>query len=348
MNMLSEGKFILSKSKVLEQYQICKSLSDMVSYSYKTNNEVGKILEDETDCMFTLHMHNTIPKIKNKSRIWFHAQGFSDDEIKMLIESGVKNFIVDNEADLDLLLDFLNKSGKNKINLLLRMRLKENTIHTGKYFVFGFYSDKINSLIPTLRKNKLIEKLGVHFHRKTQNLSEWSLKNDIESVLSEETISSIDLLNIGGGIPSEYKNFRSEVMKSIFDKIHEMKTWLNSKNIKMIIEPGRFIAASPVKLESEIINIYNDNIIINCSVYNSANDTFVANIRLLVEGELPDGEGEPYTIKGSTPCSMDIFRYRVFLEKPKVGDKIVFLNAGAYNYASDFCNLEKLKTVVVD
>jgi ornithine decarboxylase len=137
-------------------------------------------------------------------------------------------------------------------------------------------------------------------------------------------------------------------MKSIFDKIIDMKIWLNSKNIKMIIEPGRFIAALPIKLESEIINVYNDNIIINCSVYNSANDTFVANIRLLVEGELPEGKGEPYTIKGSTPCSMDIFRYRVFLKKPKVGDKIIFLNAGAYNYSSDFCNLEKLKTIIVD
>ena len=45
---------------------------------------------------------------------------------------------------------------------------------------------------------------------------------------------------------------------------------------------------------------------------------------------------------------MDLFRYRVFLKDPKVGDKIVFLNAGAYNFATDFCGLKKLETVVVD
>jgi ornithine decarboxylase len=115
----------------------------------------------------------------------------------------------------------------------------------------------------------------------------------------------------------------------------------------MIIEPGRFIAASPVRLEAEILSIYDNNIVINCSVYNSAMDTFVAHIRLIVEGELPEGEGEAYTIKGCTPDSMDIFRYRVYLKKPKVGDKVVFLNAGAYTYTTDFCNLPKLEVKVV-
>ena len=75
-------------------------------------------------------------------------------------------------------------------------------------------------------------------------------------------------------------------------------------------------------------------------------DTFVVPIRLLVEGELENGTA--YTIKGCTPDSTDVFRYRVYLDMPKIGDKIVFRNAGAYTYTTDFCNLEKLETVVVD
>ena len=67
-------------------------------------------------------------------------------------------------------------------------------------------------------------------------------------------------------------------------------------------------------------------------------DTFVAHIRLLVEGEQENGYA--YIIKGITPDSLDIFRYNVYLkEKPKVGDKIVFLNAGAYNYSSNYFNI---------
>jgi len=45
---------------------------------------------------------------------------------------------------------------------------------------------------------------------------------------------------------------------------------------------------------------------------------------------------------------MDVFRYRAWLEDPKVGDELVFINAGAYNFSSDFCDLEKLETEIVD
>jgi ornithine decarboxylase len=45
---------------------------------------------------------------------------------------------------------------------------------------------------------------------------------------------------------------------------------------------------------------------------------------------------------------MDLFRYRVYLKEVKVGDQLVFLNAGAYNFTTDFCDLEKLETQVVE
>ena len=113
----------------------------------------------------------------------------------------------------------------------------------------------------------------------------------------------------------------------------------------MVMEPGRPIAGPAVKLETYITMIDSRNITVNCSVYNSSMDTIVIPHKLLVEGE---GKGETYLIKGYTPCTMDIFRYDVKLSEPKVEDKIVFLNAGAYNIASDFCNLSKPKTVITD
>ncbi|MBN2458311.1 decarboxylase [Candidatus Woesearchaeota archaeon] len=358
--MEDQGRFILSRKAAIAQHDFCKRIADIVSYSYKTNTHVGKIVEEETDCMLTVHMHETLGLISDMGRVWFCAQGWDADEIKRLVSQGIRNFIIDNIQDLDLLLDALDgimhadeqkldeQKLDEKLNLLLRMRLKENTIHTGKYYVFGMYSEQINRLIPELRKNKNIGMLGVHFHRKTQNISEWSLKAELEQCLSDTTLDAIDLLNIGGGMPVRYKNYRAGVMEHILGKIKELREWLNSRKIQMMIEPGRFIAAPAARLETEIKCIYDDNIIVNCSVYNSAMDTIVANIRLLIEGELPDGKGKAYTVKGSTPCSMDIFRYRAFLEEPRVGDKIVFLNAGAYNFTTDFCNLTKPETVIVD
>ena len=340
-----KARFVLSRAKMLQQFNRVRELADSVSYSVKTNPFLVHMLEAETDSFFSVHFLNYLDVVKDKSRVWFIAQSWDTDELEMLFEKGVRSFIVDNNNDLDILLEFIEHK-KQEINLLLRMRLKERTIHTERHFVFGMYSRQINELVPKLRENPYIKKLGIHFHRKTQNISEWSLKDELAEILNTDVMESIDIMNIGGGLPVSYKNHNADTLPYIFDKIKELKEWLAGYGIKMIIEPGRFIAAPCVRLEAEIKNIYDNNIIVDCSVYNSCMDTFVAHIRLLAENEL--NEGEAYTIKGCTPDSMDVFRYRVFLKNPKVGDKIIFLNAGAYTYSADFCNLEKLETVVVD
>jgi len=334
--MKSGARFILSKSTAIEQHDKLKEYADLISYSFKTNRDVGLELRDNTDCMFSVHSVDSVKQLNCPKRIWYFAQAWDKAELNELINLEINNFVVDNINDLTI----LQKHAKD-YNLLLRMRLKENTIHTGKHFVYGMYSEEIKNLIPKLRKDKNIKKLGLHFHRKTQNISEWSLKYELEQILPKKIWKSIDFLNIGGGLPAEYKNFRAEVIDNIFKKIKEVKAWLNTE---LIIEPGRFISAASVKLEANIVNIYDNNIVVDCSVYNSAMDTFVTHIRLKIEGELE--KGTPYTIKGKTPDSIDILRYRVFLKNPKIGDKITFLNAGAYNYATDFCGLLKLPTIV--
>ncbi|OYT32562.1 decarboxylase [Candidatus Woesearchaeota archaeon] len=342
---MSKARFLLSKGVVLKKFSEISSLADVVSYSLKTNFEVGKVLEKETDCFFSVHSLNSLKRLSDFSRVWFFLQGNSVGEIEELFGLGVCSFVVDNVNDLNSILGFAEKNNK-RINLLLRLRVKEHSIHTGRFFVFGFYSKDINRLLPELSANSCVLKLGVHFHRKTQNVSEWFLKDELEYAVLPENFRFIDFVNIGGGFPSVYKNFKAEVFDDVFFRVKELRHWLNEKNVKLIVEPGRFIAAPAVKLEAEIINVYDNNVIVNCSVFNAFMDVFIANIRLLVEGELD--KGTPFTVKGCTPDSLDIFRYSVFLDDPKIGDKIIFLNAGAYNFHSDFCGLDRIETVVVE
>ena len=344
---MDNARFLLSRKSLLKQYSSIKGVCDIVSYSAKTNYEVARLLERETDCFFSVHSVEGISPFKDPKRVWFFPQGWDRAEIKDVFEMGIANFVVDNEGDLNLLMGFL-KGKRLKINLLLRMRLKEHTIHTGKYFVYGMYSEAINRLIPILRESKSIGKIGIHFHRKTQNLSEWDLCSELGQALDEKTLKSIDYVNVGGGFPVVYKNFRTDVTPQIFEEIRMLREWLSTYGIKMITEPGRYLAGPAIRLEAKIKMVYEDTIIINCSVWNSAMDTFVASMKLEVLGELEEGKGKAYTIKGYTPDSMDIFRYRVYLRNPKLGERIVFLNAGAYNFSTDFCNLPRLKTVIVD
>ena len=318
-------------------------MADIVSYSYKTNPVVGDVLQRLTKCLVTVHSENEISGIRDKNRIILMLQAADRGKLKHLIDGGIRSFVVQNDADLECVLRYL-KGTDLRINLLLRMRMKEYTTKTGRHYVFGLYSNQINELIPKLRENANIDKLGIHFHRKTQNTNEWDIKDELEEHLEEATLGCIDLLDIGGGIPVRYKNFGAASLPYILKKISEARRWANRKDITMIAEPGRFLAAPCIELRCKVTSVANGTIFVNCSVYNSTMDTIVENVKLEVKGELDHGES--YLIKGSTPDSTDILRYRVYLKKVKVGDTITFLNAGAYAYHTDFCQLDPLKTVI--
>lgn len=343
--MPQAAHFVLSKSKMLKQYKTVANLVDSVSYSFKTNPTVGTLLEKFTPCSFTVQSIRYLDLIKNKTRVWFLVQGISENDLKEVISKGVNSFIVDNKTDLKVLLAYLSKHD-SKINLMLRMRMKEHTIKTEKHYVYGMFSSEINDLIPKLRENKNILMLGIHFHRKTENIGEWDIKEELSEVLHDTTLKSIDIIDIGGGIPVEYKNYSVQVLPNIYDKIRAARKWANNMGIKLMAEPGRFIAAPCIELKCAVVSVNEGTIMLNCSIYNCAMDTIVANIKLQVKGELANGKR--YLIKGCTPDSTDIFRYRVCLREVKVGDTITFVNAGAYTYSTDFCALEPLKTLVVN
>lgn len=374
---MGEARFILDREKAKEQVKILEDLGLNVSYSYKTNHEVGNVLqEDCSNVDFSIHAFEEIDMIKDKDKISFFTQAESVDELVDIMDRGIKHFVVDNEEDLSSVLEaarkmnsaLQNSAGKEaggsrwkpveaakdrtvglKIDLSIRMKFLEHRVGSGKYFVYGMPARRVNELIHELADNKLIGKLGVHIHRKSQNTSEWEIIEEIEDSLDEVSLKRLNELNLGGGLPSKYRSSTTNVYPYIFDKLRKTVSWLRERGIKTIIEPGRFIAAPAVKLEVEIIQIQERNIIVNTTIYNCALDNILTGTKMLVEGEgeKVQGAGDwgDFLIKGNSPTRDDIFRYKVRLENPKVGDKIVFLNAGAYNYTTDFFGYKKLKTV---
>ena len=346
---MNKPYFTLSQSTIAKKYSEVAELCDVVSYSSKTNPLVTPLLEKTTSCLFSIHLENELKHVSDKSRVLFLAQAWNEEQLKKLVEQGIAKFAVDNKPDLQVLLDYLEKHPDCKIEqLFLRIQLKENTLRTEKYFVFGMSSDFVNKKIQKLAHHSQIQSLGIHSHRKTQNLAEWNLEYEYSQLLEEETLDALSYINIGGGLPSTYANTNEKVIDGIRKKLKELQRFLHTKNISLIIEPGRYIAAPAGKLHTQILSVYENNIIINASVYNTDLDALIVPVKLLVEGELDKKEGTPYVLKGITPCSMDLFRYRVYLNKPEVGDELVFLNAGAYNFSTKFIDLEELETKVIE
>lgn len=349
---IKNAEFILSKKAVFKQISTLNEVFDGISYSWKTNPQVGNILLKNDLTEFSIISKNELKEFINSGgqkqikKVWFFTLALNNTDLDFIIKkSGVKQFVVENLFDLKILKNYINQNNC-KINILLRMKLQENTISTGKHYVFGMKTNEIKKEILELRKNKNIEKLGIHFHRKTQNVSEWNLTREIEKSLGEEILSKIDILNLGGGLPANYENINSRAISTIFEKISNLKEFIKKYNINLIIEPGRFIAAPSLQLKTQIILIHENALFVNCSIFNGCLDTVVANIKLQVKEE--NINGSRFIIKGNTPDSSDIIRYSVNLVEPKIGDTITFLNAGAYNYQTNFCALDFIKTKIVE
>lgn len=356
--------FTLSKSKLLAQLKILTDLNLSISYSYKTNREIGNLIQElSPQTKISIHAQQEIEMISDKSRIIFFTQAESIEQLEKIIQTKIKNFVVDNEIDLTNLLEAA-KNLQKKISISLRMKFQEHRIGTGKYFVYGMPSSKINKLIQQLENHENISSLGVHVHRKSQNTSEWEITEELKDSLEQKTLEIIGSVNLGGGLPVAYKSYTTSTLPYILKKIANCKTFLDTYNIETIIEPGRFIAAPPIKLHTSIIQVQNNNLIINTTLYNCSLDTIITETKMLVEQEIGNQQAtdkqptsakqqaenpKDFLIKGNSPSSDDIFRYKVKLNpEPKVGDKITFLNAGAYNYTTDFFGYKKLETKIIE
>lgn len=98
---------------------------------------------------------------------------------------------------------------------------------------------------------------------------------------------------------------------------------------------------------------FNDRtiLIVDASTYNSSMDTMLVGLELFCEAILYNNRdikaNKTYTIRGRSPCSLDILRRDVSLPEIMVGDYILFMNAGAYNFSSNFVNMEKPKTLIL-
>lgn len=342
-----DAYFSLSKSVALAQAKKVLACAPLVAYSVKTNPELTPLLHEHSLLDFQVHTLSDLSLVTDVRRAWYLLQGTDAQQMAELLRKGVRCFIADNVHDVRHVVDGAT-THRVRVTLLLRMRVREQTTNTGRFFIFGMSPQTINSLVADLSSHSHIERIGVHFHRKTQNISEWNIVHEMRQALSEETLHAISLLNIGGGLPVRYKNTSDKALPSIFAQIQNAKAWLAEHDVQLMIEPGRFIAGPAVRLHTFVKAVYDNTIIINASVYNGALDSILAvPTRLLVAQECD--EGTSFVIKGSTPDSMDIFRYDVCLPRaPKVGDEITFLHAGAYNFSTNFYGLSTLPTKLVD
>ncbi len=82
---MTDAHFILSKKVAKDQIKILENLGLTVSYSYKTNREVGNVLQETCPKVeFSIHAQEEIEMMKDKTKVHFFTHVTCDAHLLVL------------------------------------------------------------------------------------------------------------------------------------------------------------------------------------------------------------------------------------------------------------------------
>jgi diaminopimelate decarboxylase len=357
----------------------------LVLFASKSLNckEICKIINEENmgiDVVSGGELYTAIKANFPMSKVHFHGNNKTPEELHLAINSGVGRIVVDNEEELKMLNNIAQD--KNKIcNILLRIKPGVDA-HTHEFIKTGRVDSKFGitmkegiTLLENIQRFKNINFMGFHCHIGSQILDSRpfilaaSIMVEFISKVKSKTGLSTQELNLGGGFGIQYtENDKyldyDKCIKEVSIEIKEKCEDLKLNIPYMYIEPGRSIVGSAGITLYKIGNIKK---IPGIRTYVAIDGSMADNPRHIMYGSeytvinASKANIKPnklVTIAGKCCESGDIISEDVLLADPEVDDIIAILCTGAYNYsmASNYnrtlkppilmINKNKLKTIV--
>ena len=291
------------------------------------------------------------------SKIFFHGNNKTLQELKMAMQMHVGTIVVDNLMEAEELAE-LAKEADYPIHTLLRVNPGIEA-HTHKYIVTAHVDSKFG--ISFLNEEELIQTVkvlqngeniafdGLHAHIGSQIFDIQAFLEEIKKLfaysqsLKEKYEIDFHTINLGGGFGVKYTEEDKpvpieKVCQSMIQTCEEEKEKTCPMIQRVLIEPGRSIVAeagysvytigyikkTPNKLYAFVDGGMNDNI--RPALYQAKYDAFI-------EGKEEQEKNTTYTIAGKCCESGDILIESIDLPKAEKGDLLVMKTTGAYGYS---------------
>ena len=304
--------------------------------------------------------------------IYFHGNNKSAYELAMAIEHDCI-IMVDNWQELKTLVDLAPKRLPNSaIKIMLRLT-PAIECHTHEYIrtgqidsKFGFNPDDLETAFEYVSKNKELDLLGLHAHIGSQ-IFELQPHQDLAGVLMDWAIAakkydlSIKTINVGGGLGICYTETDDppsieEWVKTVADGIVTASKSRNLELPELIAEPGRSligsacITAYKVGSNKIIPGIRNYVAVDGGMSDNPRPITYKSVYRAITANKMSAPLQKKVTIAGKHCESGDILIQNEFLPQLELGDILVIMGTGAYNYsmASNYNRLTRPAAVLVN
>ncbi|MGQ0742306.1 MAG: type III PLP-dependent enzyme [Alphaproteobacteria bacterium] len=259
-------------------------------------------------------------------------------------EFGVRDFVIDSDAELDKLLS--ETEGMPDLRIFVRVATPLGGAVLELSSKFGTTPEDAARLLKRVKASGA--QCALTFHVGSQCLSPFSYAQAVEMVRRAAVASGVKImaLDIGGGFPNPYPGNEVPPSHWYFDTIKEaISTFPLEKDGELLCEPGRALCAQGLSLVTRVILRKDDKLYLNDGIYGSFDELTLPGWtaeyahRVLMTG--PDGRvrerggaTQPFKAFGPTCDTLDVLPKPLLLPKTiQENDYILFENAGAYSAA---------------
>ncbi|TPR18794.1 diaminopimelate decarboxylase [Apilactobacillus timberlakei] len=351
-SQIRKFKAVFEKSNI--DYAVCyasKSFANTAMYQL-VNQEQGHI-DVVSGGELSMALHAGFPA----SRISFHGNNKSEDELRMALENHVGVIMLDNFHEIDLLNQLLTDMNTH-CDVMLRITpgISAHThefIQTGQTdskFGFDLESGEAKKAFEIVHANKSIHLLGIHAHIGSQvfELKGFEMAAsklvDLASEWKQEYGYEAQVINVGGGFGIQYTDEDDPLRPEAFVQkiVDTVKARTKVEGLKMPaiwIEPGRSIVGNA---GYNLYRIGSRKDVPGIKSYVSVDGGMGDNIRPMLydakyEAVMADhplrSAVENVHLVGKYCESGDVLIKNQPLPETKPGDVIVMLDTGAYGYS---------------
>jgi ornithine decarboxylase len=275
-----------------------------------------------------------------------------DSDIRDALRFGVTTFVADNPDEIRKFARY-----RKRAELLLRVCFRSPTAVCDLSKKFGCDSGAVLGMIEQARRLGIRVK-GLSFHVGSQATDPSKYIEAIQActnLIAEALLAglpALEVLDIGGGFPVPY----TDAVMPIDEFCAPIRAALARlpKHVRVIAEPGRFIAAPAAIAVSTVMGkarrdgrwwYYLDD-----GLYGSYSGQLFDHAKYPVAALRQDGELFESVLAGPTCDSIDVIDDAIQLPELEVGDLVVGRMMGAYTWASatDFNFFKRAKVVVMN
>ena len=345
-----------------------RALSPVICYSMKANSNLAILRAlvkagSGLDIVSGGELYKALLVGCDPKKIVYASVGKTEEEIRQAIAKQILFFNVESLSELELINRVACDLGVNaSVALRINPDVEPKThsyITTGKLTnKFGIDLDSAYDIFKNRAEFVHLKFSGLHMHIGSQIIDGapyiLAIKKIIGFIkrLKEEAID-IQYLNIGGGLGIIYSNEKPQTAEEFAGKILPL---LKSTGLKIILEPGRFIAGPSGILVTKILYIKKTplknfiivdagmNDLIRPSLYGAHHD-----ILSLRKAESGKRKAEKFDVVGPICESGDFLAKDRQMPELNEGDYLALMSAGSYGFsmASNYnCRLKPAEIMV--